>query len=154
MQLTERKSKRLMTEPMRWLFAAFFEDNTVILQDQKDKGKNGGSRFTDVLKHDSNLLAFEIRHVDGDKTITVDLKTGNFIVNGIPLQIHDQHYDPTKHDLKLIYFRETRMDTHSLGTVQMDGSVTYEDIGEPRHYVNRYFIGWETDDNKVTMAVG
>lgn len=138
-----------------WLFVAFYDDGNVVVQNQDDASKTGkGSTFTDVLAYPAKLTHFELRN--GKQAVTVDLATGNFIVNGTPLQIHNQHFDPSKYELELTYFRETKAELVVKGTVQEDGSVEREDTkGAP--YVNRYFLGWQADDKKqtnVTLAVG
>lgn len=149
------------TKPhLSWLFVAFFKDGSTITQTQDDKPKEQpeGSAFTDVAARMDDLVAFELRHEDGDKVATVDLKTGAFVVNGIPIHVHNQHFQPENYPLKLIYFRETRVDQKQLATVQDDMSITTEDVGTPDHYINRYFIGWETvvhgKSKQATIAVG
>lgn len=149
------------TKPhLSWLFVAFFKDGSHIAQTQDDKPKAQpeGSAFSDVSARMDDLTAFELRHEDGNEVVTVDLVTGAFIVNGTPLHVHNQHFQPENYPLKLIYFRETRVDQNQLATVQDDMSIKTEDVGEPNHYVSRYFMGWETTVNgknkQATIAVG
>lgn len=153
--LLRQKSKKTTRPFLSWLFVAFFEDGSVIEQTQADKSVTGnGSTFTDVLASPSKLTHFELRN--NKQAVTVDLTTGNFVVNGTPVQIHDQHFNPEKHNLTLTYFRETRAERQVTGEIQEDGSVSREDV-TLAHYVNRYFLGWEADDKKntkVTLAVG
>jgi len=148
-----------------WLFVAFFANGYTIQQTHDDKcltrDDGTGSAFTDVRERnerDHDLVAFELRHIDGDKAVMVDLKTGAFMANGIPMHLHNQNFDPTKYDLKLIYFRETRVDQNVKATILDDMSVSQKQIGDLHHYVNRYFIGWETEVNgkkkQQTLAVG
>lgn len=161
--LTNQANKSSKPEPKRWLFKAFFSDGSVIEQDEADKCKTRtdgtGSTFTDVLANELNLTHFELHHVDGKQIVGVDLATGAFVVNGTPMHLHNQNFEPEKYEKKLVYFRETRVDQKIKATVQEDGSVIEEEDGEPRHYVNRYFIGWQTQDGnnknkQVTLAVG
>lgn len=150
-------------EPLRWLFVAEFDDGNSIEQTYEDKSltrtDGTGSAFTDVLEYEktSRLKAFHLASTDDKQIATVDLTTGAFIVNNTPFHAHDQNFDPTKYELRLIYFRETRYDNISTNTVQGDGSVKNEHVGQ-RHYVNRYFIGWQTTVNgknkQATIAVG
>lgn len=181
------QTKYPATKPhLEWLFIAYFRDGSVIQQTQDDKPKEQpeGSAFTDVLARAraTDLVAFELRHEDGVKVATVDLQTGNFVVGGIPFCAHNQHFDPDARDLvfdeagepvldedgqqltkrrynlELIFFREVKHDQQMLATVQDDMSIKEEPIGEPNHYVNRYFIGWQTEVQgkmkQVTIAVG
>lgn len=163
----QEESNNIITterEPLRWLFTAEYEDGTTVVQDPNDTCKTRddgtGSAFTDVLKveEDKKLVAFHLDHVNGKESASVDLLTGAFIVNGTPLNIHDQNFAPELHPLRLIYHRETRIDQEIKATVEDDGSVTQEDVGDPRHFVNRYFIGWQTTVNgknkQATIAVG
>lgn len=149
------------TKPhLSWLFVAYFKDGSHILQTQEDKSttSKSGSAFTDVMSNFDDLVAFELRHEDGDKVVTVDLVTGNFVVNGVPVCAHNQYFEAEKYPLKLVYFRENRVEQHQTATIQPDMSVQTEDVGTPTHYVNRYFIGWETTimgkNKQVTLAVG
>lgn len=161
--IQQTTSQQVKREPLKWLFVAFFADGSSIIQDQEDKcltrTDGTGSTFTDVLAKESQLSHFELQHVDGKQAITVDLRTGTFIVNGTPLQVHDQNFDAIAHELRLVYFRESRVDQQQKATVQTDMSIKYEDVGKPRHYVNRYFIGWQTTtvhgkNIQHTIAVG
>ncbi len=139
-------------EPLRWLFVAYFDDGSVIAQDQDDKcytRKDGtGSTFTDVLAKEG-LISFQLNHAEGLGTVTVDLITGAFVVNGTPIHAHNQFFEPKKYDLELVYFREARIDQ----VVNAQGEQV-----SLSHYTNRYFIGWKTNvhgkDKQVTLAVG
>lgn len=149
------------TPQLDWLFVAFLKDGSVIEQgpDDKPREQPEGSAFTDVMAHIDDVVAFELRRVDNPKrVVTVDLLTGNFVVNGEPICTHNQYFEAHKYPLKLVYFRETRVDQDQLATVQEDMSIKTENQGQPRHYVNRYFIGWETVVNgkskQQTIAVG
>lgn len=150
------KGSPLTLEPFRWLFIAHFEDGSEIVQEADDKSKTRtdgtGSSFTDVLEiaKRKKLMAFTLRSVAGNAGhVTVDLVSGNFVVNGVPVCAHNQNFEPHRYPLELVYFRETRAEQ----TQTVKG-----DIVSARHYVNRYFIGWKTTvngkDKQVTLAVG
>lgn len=137
----------------KWLFIAEFEDGTVIKQDQEDKSKTKkkGSIFTDVLAYEktSKLVFFTLEQVETHEMAYVDLGTGAFSINGTPFNAHEQNFDATSADLRLIYFRETRVErVVNAKNEQVDG----------RHYINRYFIGWQTTvhnkNHQATIAVG
>lgn len=163
-QLPQASDKVVEREPLQWLFIAFFKDGSTINQTPLDRSyrhdenkEANPSAFTDVLEREEDLVAFELHHIDGDKIASVYLDTGLFAVNGVPLQLHEQNFEPENHALKLVYFRENRIDRVINGVVNEDMSVSQEDAGI-RHYVNRYFIGWTTEVNgkekQVTLAVG
>lgn len=152
----------LVKEPLKWLFVAHFSDGTSIKQTQEDKcttrDDGTGSAFTDVLAREDELVGFELVRTDGKASAFVDLPTGNFMINGVAFNAHNQNFNPKRYKLKLIYFRETRVEKEAKGVVQNDGSVKQSDIGTPRHFTNRYFIGWQTTTPKgnvqQTIAVG
>jgi len=155
-------SNQIPREPFRWLFTAEFKDGTIIEQTQEDKcltrTDGTGSAFTDVLAREDELVAFHLYSVDGKEAASVDLITGAFIINNTPFHAHDQYFEPTQHKLRLIYHRETRIDSDIKSTVENDGTINQEDVGQ-RHYVNRYFIGWQTTTKtnknvQATIAVG
>jgi len=144
-----------------WLFVANFSDGSQIKQTHEDKSatrKDGtGSAFSDVLDREGELIGFGLEHTDGKQWVFVDLVSGNFMVNGTPVQLHNQNFEAHKYPLGLVYFRETRAERDMSGTVQDDLSVDYQNT-DNRHYVNKYFIGWKTEVNgkqkQVTLAVG
>lgn len=159
MSLKQTQTNR---ELLRWLFVANFNSGPKVIQDQYDKCLSRddgiGSAFTDVLAREDDLIRFALYNVDGEQWACVDLITGAFIVNGTPLNIHNQHFNPLRYKLRLIYFRETQVKQDVRATMQDDGSIKQEDIGDSRHFINRYFIGWQTTVNgknkQVTLAVG
>lgn len=158
------QTPKTIREPLAWLFVAEYADGSTISQDAADtcttRTDGTGSAFTDVLERekDVRLAAFHLYHLDGKQAASVDLITGAFIVNGTPVHVHDQYFDPTRHKLRLVYFRENKIDNEVTATVQADGSVTQQSSATARHYVNRYFIGWQTTvggkNKQVTLAVG
>lgn len=151
-QTKTQPNKTIIREPLRWLFLAEYADGSKIEQTQEDKcltrTDGTGSAFTDVLAK-GDPISFSLINGNDEEFVTVDLLTGAFIVNGTPLIAHEQNLDPSKHKLRLVYFRETRVDQN----VSEKGEVI-----ETFHYTNRYFIGWQATINgknkQVTLAVG
>lgn len=140
---------RVDQEQLRWLFTAYYEDGTEITQTQEDKSVTGnGSAFTDVLDK-NGLVNFELKHVNGQESVLVDLVNGAFLINGTPVNAHNQYFEPGKYALELVYFRESRIEPE-IDTTGKTVSV--------HQYVNRYFLGWKTvvngKDKQVTIAVG
>jgi hypothetical protein len=151
-------------EPFRWLFVATFKDGSVFSQTQEDisltRTDGTGSAFTDVreyMESGNALEKFELVNDAEKQVASVDMTTGAFIINGVPFHAHNQYFEPEKYPLKLIYFRETRVDQNVNATIQEDMSIDSQVVGT-RHYVNRYFIGWETlvngQNKQSTIAVG
>lgn len=137
---------------LNWLFTAYFENGYKIEQDQDDKcltrDDNTGSTFTDVLANKSKLIRFTLTNDEFMQSISVDLISGNFAVNGVIVCVHNQYFEPERYPLELVYFRENRVIANQ----------TSDDTKIMRHYINRYFIGWKTEVNgktkQVTLAIG
>ena len=164
LRLPHLRRHRAKTQLFSWLFVAFFEDGTIIRQ--TEAVEQGHSMMIDVTakQKESPLVAFELWHIDGDKKVTVDLKTGAFIVNGIPLQAQSDFafenpkpFDPSKHELKLEYWRTRREQLTQTATMQEDGSVITESVQLPSQ-IDRYFVGWSTtidgERKQAILAVG
>jgi hypothetical protein len=164
MMLSLKKVRKLSGDnpTLSWLFAAFFEDGDVIIQRQEDE--IGHSKMIDVhaKARKSPLVAFELRHTDGKQAVTVDLKTGAFIVNGTPLEAQSdfnfdkgKHFNPSKHNLELAYWREKCEQANVSAKVEDDMSVS-TDVTQLPSYINRYFIGWtcKAEDKQAILAVG
>lgn len=129
---------------LKYLFTAFFANGERIKQTEADKSKYfpHKSTFTDVLKYQESheLTRFVLntaKPVLGlvGHEYAVDLRTGLFSINGLEFSAADQFFVPEA-PLKLIYFRETRIE------VDVDSETMEEK--DRRHFVNRYFIGWQT----------
>jgi hypothetical protein len=142
----------MLREALRWEFVAEYANGDLILQEDDScltREDGTGSRFTDVLANPEKLVSFHLANNATDEVVSVDLLTGAFVVNGTPVHIHEQNFEPIEHELSLVYFRETRIE-------QMNNAKE-EVIGE-RHFTNRYFIGWTAEVNgttkQATLAVG
>lgn len=134
--------------PLKYLFTAEYEDGTTYHQPEDDI-----SRFH---KGDKDFTPSSFRDIDQDKlvkfsllnakdTFAVDLRTGNFSVNGVELSLHEQNFDPFAHKLRLIYFREVRKEFDV-------------NMNEKEAYINKYVFGWQTTDStgknhQLTVAI-
>lgn len=140
-------------------FEADFSDGTTYIQGIKDESidTEGKNAFFDILQRMDQVIRFHIIKDTGDR-YTVDLRDGHFEINGCPFDAHEQYFDTRGKTLQLIYFKEMRRDDTVTGTVQEDLSIKQATTpGVP--YVNRYFIGWQTnkpngDSVQQTIAVG
>lgn len=113
-------------------FAAFFEDGTVIEQNDtdtstKEKGKNS---YFDVLEKEkeSKLVSFVIHN--GETQVGVDLQDGHFEINGVPFFQHRSDLTPYK-DFRTIYFRTVQRQIHQQTGVEISASC----VG--------YTVGWQ-----------
>lgn len=130
---------------LKYLFVAEYADGSFIEQTSHDVSQADPKRsayFDIALKGQPDRFSLVEQFSETPNVMTVDLRDGQFEHNGYPFIIHDQLFqpDPKKSPLELIYFRETRKEI----TVGADGTV--KEMGET--YVNRYFIGWKTKNEK------
>lgn len=133
---------------LKYLFTAYFEDGHVIRQDASDKSlvdpEGKKSLFFDVLEYEktSKLIRFELQtaskfsFINPSHFASINLKTGKFTVNGLEIESGDQYFEPTE-PLRIVYFRETRVEQD---ISQKDGKMAGQ-----RFYVNRYFLGFQTN---------
>lgn len=122
--------------PLKYLFHARYEDGSYYHQPEDDISRlhKGDKDFTPSSFRDidqDKLVEFYLS--DGEDVYGVDLRTGNFHVNGKELSLHEQNFDPYAHKLRLIYFREVRKEFD----VNMQ---------EKAAYINKYVFGWQTTD--------
>lgn len=125
-----------VNKPLKYLFTAEYEDGSSYTQPEDDVSRlhKGDKDFTPSSFRDidqDKLVRFSLS--DGTDTYGVDLRTGEFFVNGKELSLHEQGFDPYAHKLRLIYFREVRK--------EFDVNMVEKDT-----YVNRYIFGWQTTD--------
>lgn len=128
---------------LNYLFVAEFADGEIIQQTPEDQSliEPTKSAFYDVLEK-SKTIKLQRFHLANEHNIyTVDLRDGSFEVNGLSFEAHDQYLE-IEQPLRLIYFREN----HVLSAVDSNSN---DKITPYKHYVNRYFIGWQfTKDGK------
>lgn len=163
--MTPHPQKAPTTPVLTWLFKAEFADGYILNQDSDDMcyspSKGRSPAFSCLLEAEAEHgkpTSFVLISETNDNWIGVDLKTGNFVINDVPFCAHNQFFEPSRYELELVYFRETRVQQDIKATVQDDQSLKQEYVGDPRHFVNRYFVGWKTVVNgqakQVTLAVG
>jgi len=120
---------------LKYLFIAEYEDGSTFLQpednkckDHDDTAKWNPSAFGDIDQ--DRLVKFHL--VGEGHKYTVDLTDGHFEIDGVPFVATEQNFYVTN-PLRLVYFREVRKEFD-------------QNMVEMRQYVNRYFIGWQTND--------
>lgn len=141
-----------MSKPtLNLLFHAHHFDGSIVVQTPEDISlTGGGSAFSDVDV--DNVENFRLYDLKGEFVAMVDLVSGLFRIRDHVFSVADQNFIKTN-PLKLIYFRETRVERD----VVVDKVNNTQTVVEDRHFVNRYFIGWETTDargKKVKHIVG
>ncbi len=122
------------SQPLKYLWTAYFQDGIFIEQTEDDRSKNhdenaehNPSAFRDILDYGKPLKYFSLQSKDLVK-YEVDLVEGIFFVNGRELSLEEV---PLK-NRKLIYFREMRKQW-------IDGV-------EQEPFVSRYCFGYEGKD--------
>jgi hypothetical protein len=124
-------------------FVALYSDNTILEQNDEDKSIQNPTKscFYDI-NHDK-LIAFALRNNDPNnyKEYTVNLKTGEFLLNGISLNDiiftkdkddYDFSYSNIKNlKLRLIYFKKN--------------NISFTDGIKTNHNIS-YLLGWQTTD--------
>lgn len=111
---------------MKYLFTAYYNDETCLKQTAEDVSIQDPTRsaFFDV-DHDK-LIAFEI--ANEQISAFVDLRTGEFNINGVFFSI----YDGEIKDRRLIYFRRH---LHHFN----------QDADQVAHEIS-FYIGWQGND--------
>lgn len=143
--------------PLRYLWTAVFDDGTELKQPKNDhyskhdkEAETNPSAFRYIVdkQKKAKLLVFYLENVETGDKIGVDLETGQFAINGIAFYAHEQNLDVTDKELEIIYFREVRIDTEM-------AVMGWTEAGK-KHYINRYFIGWQVKGKNIkqTVAVG
>lgn len=141
-----------VNEPLKYLFIAEYDDGTIFVQPEHDrtrdhnpKAEHNKSAYYDI-DHDK-LIRFALVPNTGKieaPVIVVDLRDGHYEVGGVPFVAAEQNFVATK-KLELVFFREVQLQKG-----EEDG-VPFE-----RHFINRYFVGWKTNQNgkAVTSLIG
>jgi hypothetical protein len=127
-----------VSQPLSYLFSAFFEDDSVISQtaDDKSETKEGATAFYDVQEKQkkSPLKQFSLvgQGSEGQQNLIItDLSSGRFFVNGMDFSLDE--WDDQITDRKIVYWREVL--THQTA-----------ENGTEEPYISRYFIGYEGKD--------
>lgn len=125
-------------EPFQYRFVAVYRDGTSYEQTADDVSVSDPTKSAYFDVKQDKIVNFYLIKEDDSVVAGVDLQTGLFSING-----HDFWAAPSGfvkvNPLRLVYFRETRVE------VTMDGNIDGKVLGT-KHYVSRYFIGWETED--------
>lgn len=131
-------------EPLKYLWAAYFDDGAIIEQPADDRyskhddnAEHNPSSFRDILDHEkkAKLIYFDIN--DQVFAYGVDLPSGRFGINGtwFSMELGDEKLT----DRKLVYYREMKKDAH----LHSDGTVTEDDA-----IVQSYCFGYEGKNSK------
>lgn len=93
---------------LKYLFTAVFTDGSRIRQNPEDTSSHteGRSSFYDVLKEIEGGKQLERFLLIGESTVVVDLRNGQFAINGARFVMHEEDLE----DFRILYFRVR--DTH------------------------------------------
>lgn len=126
---------------LKYLFTSLHENEEYIIQDQSDTSKlaPGRNAFYDVLENIKGgngvkmfcLVNQEQNQEGKNNDYLVDLRNGQFVINGAPLFLHDISQEI--HNIRLIFYK-TRKE-HFVGGANI-GSETI------------YHLGWQANDKE------
>lgn len=127
---------------LKYKFIALYSDGSIFEQNDEDKSLKDAKRSAFFDIDQEKLIAFALKNDNPDKyeEYAVDLRTGEFLLNGISLNNiifnkDEQEYDFRQNNqdnkLRLIYFRKNSI---SFSGFRIDGKET------------TYLLGWQTTD--------
>ena len=136
------------TAKLKYLFEVKYADGEIYRQTPRDKSKidpEKRSEFYDVLQEIEKGRTIQFFSLVGDgKTITVDLGTGLFYVNGVKLLLESEKLPVMPEKFDLIFYRQW--------TQQVNVEYKGKKIGpfeivseEPQQAFCEYFIGWKCE---------
>ncbi len=142
---------------LRYLFKAEFTDGTSIMQTQEDvsllvKGKNCWHDVLNSGKEVSKVTYLE-QKLWNPTVISVDLKTGNFELNGKQVYIEPVVDKKTGKEIRLkrkpVRYMGVKKHFNATFNVKNKNLAKMEVIGEERIF----FIGWESGKYKQVIGV-
>lgn len=107
-----------MSPPLKYLFAALFEDGSEIKQPPDDISLLNPSKssFFDVLEQTKTALISLFGLYNEENAYMINLSNGEFDVNGAKFFLHDT--DLKISNLRIVYFRKNNKQFSSDGTEQ------------------------------------
>src|SRR5258707_14004136 len=138
-----------MNKPkLKYLFVVEYTDGTTYHQTPEDKSKldpDKRSEFYDVLQSGKTIKRFSLVEDTrlallgmGNK-ITVDLTTGLFEVNGLPILFESEQLPTKPKRFELVFYRQWTRDQNVTYDIKTGNMVKREEAG----VFCEYFIGWE-----------
>lgn len=142
---------------LKYLFVAEFVDGTFFNQTPDDQSTLVEKRncYYDVLQTGKTIRRFSLVGQGDAKgnTITVDLGSGIFYVNGLPVLVESEKLPTLPDKFTLIWYHQVTRDTNITLDTKTNQILKSEDMPEFREY----FIGWQCLINKrnyqIKMAV-
>lgn len=124
------------SQPLTYLWTAYFEDGTTLQQSTDDRYSKhddtaewNPSAFRDIEEHGSKVIAFDLVNQLDRRVFGVNLTNGIFVAGNARFMLENMIDEPLT-DRKLVYFRDMLQHTTvGVGT------------GEP--YVYQYIFGYE-----------
>jgi hypothetical protein len=109
-----------------YLFTAYYADNTTYQQTEEDRSTKDETKSAYYDIDQDKLIAFALQGANDG--VVVDLRTGLFVVNGLPLSV----FEGEVVNRRLIYFRRV---TQQMNREDGQTSTSIE-----------YHIGWQGND--------
>ena len=130
---------------LKYLFVAEFTDGTFLKQTPEDKSSldpEKRSQFYDVLQSGKTIRKFtlvEKKTFGMGNVVSVDLTTGLFAINNLPVLLESEKLPTLPEKFELIFYRQH---TENLNVTYglRDGDVREMESGS--HFCE-YFIGWQ-----------
>lgn len=130
-----------MPEPvkLKYLFLVEFTDGTIYEQTPDDKSKLDPlrSEFYDVLQSGKVIRKFSL--VGEGNKVTVDLQSGLFYINGLPVLLESEKLPARPEMFDLIFYRQWTKDQNVTYAMKTGEILNRQDAGS----FCEYFIGWK-----------
>ena len=132
---------------LKWLFRVQYSDDSTYNQAPDDQSvlDEKRSEFYDVLqveeKGDKKMRFFSLCEVGTNNVITVDLGSGLFFVNKLPVKLEGQPLPKMPEKFSLIFYRQWQQQLQQ--TVDLKENKVIDQKELPAFC--EYFIGWECE---------
>ena len=128
---------------LKYLFIVEYDDATSYKQGANDKSSIDPKRseFYDVLHSGKTIKRFSL--FGDNQKVTVDLQTGLFDVNGLPILLESEKLPTLPEKFELIFYRQWTVHQNVTYATKTGKTLKREDAGR----FCEYFIGWKCTIN-------